>query len=211
MIGNLIKYFIFKSFLKKIILGIVIFVFAYFGLEDLSILQSAIGVTEYEVTKQIDIEVLNTEMKSTRVIKYRVSNIGVMPISLKLKIGTSEIKPDFELGDVFKIYSNTADPRLVKVTSQRPYRNRLNLNIEDLRPGLGLEIIFPDKRKYLNYLDQLDIKLDISSIPTIFVHKLNRSPFSIMLARYSMLLLICLSTAAIIYSLFRVGVDVLRE
>lgn len=200
-----------KSFLKKLLVGMALFVIAYLGLDDLKILKSAIGQQDYEVAQQIEIEMQKSELGSERVLKYRVSNTGIKSLALKIKAQSISEKIDYKQGSVFKIYSVTADQRDVEIKPVRPYQNYLVLDVAEIPAGLGLEIYFMDKPDNQNYFNDLDIKIDGALIAGMYEHELNVSPIKIMMVRFSLLFLICLTTSAVLFVCFNFIVGVIQE
>lgn len=210
----LIRLFVFifiKSFVKKLFVGMALFVIAYFGMDDLKILKTAIGQQDYEVAQQIEIEMQKSELGSERVLVYRVSNTGIKPFPLTISIQSASEKIDYKLAGVFKIYSVAADQRGIEVKPAKPYQNSLVLAVAEIPAGLGLEIYFLDKVDSQNYLNNLNIKIDGSAIEGLYEHEINVSPIKIMMVRFSLLFLICLTTSAVLFMFFGFVVNVIQE
>lgn len=208
------QFFIFlfiKYFFKKLILGIFLFMLAYFGLDDLKILRSAIGQQDYEFTQQVDIENFNSEMGSQRRLRYRLSNTGINPLLITVNAQSKDDIIEYKVGSTFKIYSVTADPRNITVKPSRPYQNYLTLEVKEIPAGLGLDIYFLENEKSYSYFNELSIETDTTTEHGVYIHDKNISPIKIMLMRFSKLFLICLSTSAISVMFFGVIINAIRD
>lgn len=202
LIFRIFFYVFIKSFLKKVLVGIALFLIAYFGMDEMKVLKSVIGQQQYEIAQQMDIEMQKSEFGSERVLRYRLSNTGVRPLSLKLNILSEREKIDYKLADVFKIYSVSADQRSINVTAHRPYQNYLILNVSEIPAGLGLELHFLDVPSNQSYLNGLNIEIDSPEGLALYMHDMNYSPVKIMTLRFSLLFLICLATSSILFMAF---------
>jgi hypothetical protein len=202
LIFRIFFYLFIKSFLKKILVAIALFLIAYFGMDEMKVLKSVIGQQEYEIAQQMDIEVQKSEFGSERVLRYRLSNTGIRPLSLKLNIQSEEEKIDYKLADVFKIYSVSADQRSINVSAHRPYQNYLILNVSEIPAGLGLELYFLDVPSNQSYLNGLNVEIDSPESLGLYMHEMNYSPVKIMTLRLSLLFLICLATSSILFMAF---------
>lgn len=200
-----------KYFLKKLILGIIFFFLAYFGIEDLKILRPAIGQQDYEITQQVSIEAINSELGQERLLRYRLSNTGVKPLHIKISAQSKGDPIEHKIGSTFKVYSVSADPRDISIQATKPYQNLLILNVKEIPAGLGLDIYFSDKGKNENYFNGLTIEIDSLDKDNLYMHDKNVSPFKLMLIRFSKLFLICLSTSAISIMLFGIISNAIRD
>jgi hypothetical protein len=202
LVFRIFFYFFIKSFLKKMLVGIALFLIAYFGMDEMKILKSVIGQQEYEIAQQMDIEMQKSEFGSERVLRYRMSNTGIRPVSLKLNIQSKGEKIDYKQADIFKIYSVSADQRSINVSADRPYQNYLILSVSEISAGLGLELYFLDIPSNQNYLNNLKVEIDSPESLGLYVHGMNYSPVKIMTLRLSLLFLICLATSSILFMAF---------
>lgn len=202
LIFRIFFYFFIKSFLKKMLVGIALFLIAYFGMDEMKILKSVVGQQDYEIAQQIDIEMLKTEFGSERVLKYRMSNTGIRPLSLKLNVQSEGEKIDYKQAGAFKIYSVSADQRSINVSADRPYQNYLVLSVSEIPAGLGLELYFLDISSNQSYLNSLNIEIDSPASLGLYKHEMNYSPLKIMTLRFSLLFLICFATSAILFVMF---------
>lgn len=200
MIWKIFRYIFIKAFIKKVILACIFFVFTYLGLEDLGVLQSAVGTQNFEMTQEISIIRERQGLEYQRALLYRISNTGYRPITIMLEVNTRRSKPQYLLGNVFKIVSNTKNQQALSIKEERPYGNQVVLDIKEIPPGLGLEILFPDKSHIDNYLNGIRIEAVSPPSQALVRHEKNRSPFSIMLLRCALLLAMCMATSVTVFS-----------
>ena len=195
-----LSYLVFKSFIKKILVSILLFSFVYFSIDELSALKIASGQKDHEVAQEIKIGRGLLVSSSARTLKYSIANTGIQNVNLALSITSYLSSPRVSIGNIRKLYSNTSDPRSVDLTYTYPYQNSVKFNTFQLPAGIAVDIYVFDDPKISNFLSELKINLQPElNAPSVFMHKINRTPKSIMIIRFAYIFSLCFGVSIFLH------------